>query len=270
MDLFKKPLSVRNEQGWLALSWFSSIEYKQGQAKVEFEISPKLKPYLLNLQNKFTKIQLEIAIKFSGKYTTRFYQFLMKLQNTSERKEIYKLSELYDMLVLPKSLRNFGSFKLRVLSPSLAEINEKTSIKADFEIVKNGKKYDSIILSYADKQTQKTSKARVATMRKFDNRRLSKYKNVEFVYSDLYTPPQIFVCEKFIVAPELNQAKGQNFMALLENNNGGIPFDTIQEFEKAIEKAKELKLKRADEKSQINDKRNVAELFEKLAKSKKI
>ena len=85
LDLFKKPLYIKKPRGWIACNWFSAIEYFDDEARIEFEISPTLTPYLLNLKKNFTTFNIEQAIKFSGKYTTRFYQFLIQAQPTSQK-----------------------------------------------------------------------------------------------------------------------------------------------------------------------------------------
>ncbi|KAA3684595.1 replication initiation protein [Campylobacter fetus] len=242
IDLFKKPLSARNSKGWIVLNWFSSVKYITGESRIEFKISDEMKPYLLKLKGNFTKIQLENAIKFNGKYTTRFYQFLMKLQNTAERKEKYELNELYEMLMLPKSMRVFGQFKRNVLDPSIKEITSKTDIKASYEIGRTGRKYTSITLSYKPKNKEQTTKARAKATKKFTNKQLEKYKGVEFFYKDMFNSGVVYICENFTIAPDINKERGDGeYCAKIKGSNGVIFYDTVKEFEAAIRLAKEKK-----------------------------
>ena len=50
----------------LQIGWLSSAEYLEGSGYVELEFSPKLKPYLLNLKQRFTQYQLKNVIKLKS------------------------------------------------------------------------------------------------------------------------------------------------------------------------------------------------------------
>lgn len=259
--LMQRVVYIENEQGdWKMFHWISRAEYFKGANTVEFKISDEMKPYLLKLKGNFTKLQIENAIKFNGKYTTRFYQFLMKLQNTAERKEKYELSELYKMLMLPKSMRVFGQFKRNVLDPSIDEINEKTDIKASYEIGRTGRKYTSITLSYTPKKTEQTTKARKTANIKYTNKQLEKYKGVKFARKGLFKT-EFYTCEKFTIAPELNQQRGDgNYCANV--GNGAFFYQSIQDFEADIKLAKEQK----ENKTQKDRSSEIAEKLSKMNK----
>lgn len=258
--LMQRVVYIENDQGdWKMFHWISRAEYFKGANTIEFKISDEMKPYLLKLKGNFTKLQIENAIKFNGKYTTRFYQFLMKLQNTTERKEKYELSELYKMLMLPKSLKTFGNFRMYVLDPSIDEINEKSDIKASYEIGKTGRKYTSIILSYAPKSTEQTTKARQKAQRKYSNKQLEKFNGVEFAQNGLFGF-KFYICKKFTIAPEINQQNGDGkYCAFIENSNGAIFYNSVADFEADIKLAKENQ----DKKLEVKDRPEVRKFFEK-------
>ena len=46
------------ENKTVQVAWLSSAEYQHGKGYVLLEFSPQLKPYLLQLQNQFTKIEI--------------------------------------------------------------------------------------------------------------------------------------------------------------------------------------------------------------------
>ena len=236
--LMQRVVYIENGQGdWKMFHWISRAEYIKGANTIEFKISDEMKPYLLKLKGNFSKVQLENAIKFNGKYTTRFYQFLMKLQNTTERKERYELADLYKMLMLPKSMQVFGNFRQYVLDPSIKEINEKTEIKASYEIGRTGRKYTNITLSYTTKQTEKTTEARRKAMKKYTNKQLEKFKGVEFARSGLYGM-EFYICKNFNVAPEINKERGDgNYCAFVEN--GAFYYNSVSDFEADIKLAKD-------------------------------
>ncbi len=57
----------------LKLQWLASAEYFEGSGYVELEFSQKLKPFLLQLKDRFTKYQLEYALKLKKSYSIRIY-----------------------------------------------------------------------------------------------------------------------------------------------------------------------------------------------------
>ncbi len=148
VNILKKPLLIKEGINWIACNWFSSFKYYGGEARMEFKISDDLVPYLLKLKEKFTTYSLEVAIRFQGKYTTRFYEFCMQVKNQNKKEIDFELDFLYELLQLPKTMRAFGQFKRDVLEPSINEINEKTEIKANYEAIKTGRKYTNLILSW--------------------------------------------------------------------------------------------------------------------------
>jgi len=63
-ELLEKPLYIpkgknKDENSFLMMNWVSSAEYKDGEGIIEFEISNKLRPYLLEAKEKFLKYRLE-------------------------------------------------------------------------------------------------------------------------------------------------------------------------------------------------------------------
>lgn len=149
-DILRKPLEIKEKGKWIGCNWFSAFIYYTDAARFEFEISPTLTPYLLNLKEHFTTFNIEQAIKFNGKYTTRFYQFLIQAQHQQAKKRTFALEELYELLQLPPTLSRFDNFRLKVLEPSLAEINAKNDIKAAYEPTKKLRKKVLEITIYFD------------------------------------------------------------------------------------------------------------------------
>ena len=58
-ELLEKPIYIpkgdENDNSFLMLNWVASAEYIEGEGLVEFEISNKLRPYLLEAKEKFFK-----------------------------------------------------------------------------------------------------------------------------------------------------------------------------------------------------------------------
>lgn len=259
IGILKKPFFIKNKKGWTALNWFSSISYIEGEARLEFKISDDLVPYLLQLKDNFTKIELKQAIQFHGKYTTRFYQFLMQVKNQEKKEVKFNLQELYELLQLPKSLRDYSKFRQYVLEPSIKEINQKTNIKAKFEPIKTGRKYTDLILSweYKAKSQNQTKKARAT--KDFD-----KYigKLVEY---------QGRIIEIDQVRETTEQETGDiRKICVIYNarqNISRVDFENIDHLEINIKRAEKMLKENPNLKEVKDDKsKEIAELFAKLDK----
>lgn len=254
-DLFKKPIRILNKKGWELYGWFQSIKYIDAESRFEFRISDDLIPYLLQLKESFTKFELSQAIQFDGKYTTRFYQFAMQVKNQEKREVKFNLIELYELLQLPKSLKDYRHFRVKVLEPSIKEINKKTDIKAKFEPIKTGRKYTDLILLWSYKKTEQTNKARKKAKIKYTNKQLEKFKGVEFARKGLFKT-ELYICKNIKIAPEINKERGDgNYCVYVEG--GAFFYDSVSDFEKDIKLAKE-------QKNTTSEKTDKTEIIEKM------
>ena len=80
-ELLEKPIYIpkgkdESDNSFVLFNWVSSAEYKEGEGMVEFEISSKLRPYLLEAQKKFLKYKLENILSLRSGYSIRIYEIL--------------------------------------------------------------------------------------------------------------------------------------------------------------------------------------------------
>lgn len=230
-DILRKPLEIKEKGKWIGCNWFSAFIYYTDAARFEFEISPTLTPYLLNLKEHFTTFNIEQAIKFSGKYTTRFYQFLIQAQNQRAKKRAFELEELYELLQLPPTFREYKHFKSKVLEPSLAEINAKSDIKAAYEPTKKLRKKVLEITIYFDFKDVLEAKTQRATAAK----NFKKYAGREFVYFGALLKID------YIQENEEKQRIEAIYTDPKDGQQSRADFDSLEHLEQAIRKAKELK-----------------------------
>lgn len=250
-DLFKKPIRINNGRSWKLFNWFSSMQYIDEEARFEFKISDDLIPYLLKLKENFTTFNIEQALKFSGKYTTRFYQFLIQAQHQQAKKRTFALEELYELLQLPPTLSRFDNFRLKVLEPSLAEISAKSDIKAAYEPTKKLRKKVleiTIYFDFKDVIEAKTEKAVKANSFK-------KYAGKKFLYFDALLTID-YVREN---------AEEKRIEAIYTNDIGEqrrADFPSIAYLDKAIRDARELQARMKTDPSRYEKKdRDIRSLF---------
>lgn len=151
-EIHAAPITIetkeKGKQKFLITNWFAYSEYIDGHRKVEFTISPKLKPYLLNLQY-YTPIQLGQARRLKSIYAMRLYIMLQRItpnlsltgSNDGQYPLIVKLEELHSYLGTDdnKSYSRIGNFCSRVLDVAMEEINEKTDICFTYQGRRSGR-----------------------------------------------------------------------------------------------------------------------------------
>jgi len=120
----------------IQVSWLSSADYYQGKVKLSF--SPKLKPYLLQLKEKFTAINVIDLMQFKSVHAIRIYELLKQYQDIGER--VLSLEEIKDCCGVRDKLKQYGELKKRLLLIAQREINEKSDIHIKFECIKPSRK----------------------------------------------------------------------------------------------------------------------------------
>lgn len=152
--LMSKPLEVPTEgKGWIVFNWFSKIQFVPEQRKFIVRVDDDLKPYLLELRDRFVTCNLKYILPLTSSYSVRIYQMLKEYEKLKIR--YIKVDELMDILQVPKSLKIYANFKNKVLKVAEKELAEHTDICFTFEEEKEGKKVDRLIFRiYPNKQSQ--------------------------------------------------------------------------------------------------------------------
>jgi|GEM_PF-3077361 len=148
-ELLEKPIYIPKGQdnSFLMLNWIASGEYKEGEGIVEFEISQKLRPYLLEAQKKFLKYKLENILSLRSSYSIRMYEILKDWLELSARygnkaQKIISLKEFREILEIPHTYLygNSSGIKKRILERAQKELAKSTDIIFTFEEIKTGRK----------------------------------------------------------------------------------------------------------------------------------
>jgi len=123
----------------LQASFIASAEYKKGTGIIELELSQKVRPFYVDLNQRFTKIQLVAAISLNSAYAKRVYELLCMYKNMQNKNFKRDLVELKTMLgiIEPKtgkdSYPDWTKFQTRVLEVAAKEINGPTDITFNYK-----------------------------------------------------------------------------------------------------------------------------------------
>ncbi len=152
--LVSKTLHIRrNHGGFLVTTWLSSGEYIDGEGCIELCFDPKLKPYLLDLQEKYTKYKLEIAVSFKSQFSIRLYEVLKKQaqieKDCNHRKNFEKTfsyEELRNIFAVgEKEYLLFAHFRTKTIEPAVREVSDKTDLHiTETRYLKTGRKITAV------------------------------------------------------------------------------------------------------------------------------
>lgn len=145
--IFEIQIGKNYKQLWL----FQSVEYQHGKGYFNVKLSGDARPYLFNLKDNFTRIQLNSVLSCSSKYAKRLYTLACQWRTVGKiEMEIDKLKEML-YIKDPKGkekeqFKQLGQFREKVLDIAKRQINEYTDLRFDYELKKRGRSFESIIL----------------------------------------------------------------------------------------------------------------------------
>lgn len=144
-NLMKKPITInKGQEGFLVCNWVSSFEYKAKMGLIELSFDPKLKPYLVQLQDElYLKTDLRQILQLPSEYAKRIYM-LLKQWELKGSLEV-EIAEWQTILEVPKSMKSYGNFKTKALDVAVNYINEKTDLTVSYEPKKTGRAYTHLV-----------------------------------------------------------------------------------------------------------------------------
>lgn len=174
--LMGKTIHIQQGKSWLITNWLSSAKYVEGSGCVELSFDPKLKPYLLDLKEKYTRYQLDIAIQFKSQYSIRLYECLKKeaqiikgYKHKSNFEQKYSYEELRKIFALTeKEYLTFFNFRNRVLDPASKEVSDKSDLNiTQVEYLKTGRKITHVCF-YVTIRSREEANTRTDSLRLAD------------------------------------------------------------------------------------------------------
>lgn len=151
----KKIYIDYGEGSYKVINIFEEGGFDSKTGKVTMIITGAFKREFVKLTNHFTIYNKLEALKLSSYYSHRLYEFLKSWGDKAFVRE--HVENLHEILGVSEGARkNFAEFKRKVLDPAKKEINELTSLKFDYEIIKEGRKVSQIKFIFINKKrTQK-------------------------------------------------------------------------------------------------------------------
>jgi len=138
-DLQTKTLTIKTKDRETNFTWVITSDYFPKQGFFQIELHPKLKPYFLELKDKFTQYRLENVLKLNSSYSIRMYELLKQYESIRTRR--FGVEELKELLAIePGKYKQYGHFKSKILLHSQEQIEKHTDLRFEFKEIKTGRK----------------------------------------------------------------------------------------------------------------------------------
>jgi plasmid replication initiation protein len=110
--------------------------YVEGSGYIEARFNDSMKPFLLQLKEKFTIYQLEGFMRLGSRYSMRIYELLKWMEDLVWLR--IRVDELREILSCEEKYARFGDFRRRVIERAQSEINEITDISFTYKVEREG------------------------------------------------------------------------------------------------------------------------------------
>lgn len=123
----------------LIAAFITSARFKKGTDIIEIELSRHVRPLYVDLNKKFTKLQLAAAISLNSTYAKRIYELLCMYKNLPNKQFRRTITDLKSMLWIidPKtgkdSYPDWTNFQRRVLEVAAKEVNGHTDLTFNYK-----------------------------------------------------------------------------------------------------------------------------------------
>lgn len=143
-ELMKKVFEIEEDDTIIQTAWLSSATYKKGTGMVELEFSPRLKPYMLQLNTLFTQYKLANILSMKSKYSPRIYEILKCNEFKKQGYIEIDINEIRKLLRCDVIYPLYADFKRRVLAQAQKELKKMSDISFEFEELKTGRTVTSL------------------------------------------------------------------------------------------------------------------------------
>ena len=122
--------------------WVTDVHIDKITKVVTLRLDPRLRPYLLNLRERFTCYEYGTILQMESKYSYRIYELLKSYSNLGVVQ--FNLKNFKEALEITTEYSDYRNFKRIVIDKSLDEINKYTDLDVSFLPIKTGRKVTAL------------------------------------------------------------------------------------------------------------------------------
>lgn len=209
VKLKQRNIYFEDENIRLDTNLLSSIIYYKKQGYFTFEIPKALKPFLLQIKENFTVLDIRNMLFLESIYAMRFYEYCKEF----ERFKTFEIDveELKERFGIADRYKNYFDFKLKVINQARTELMKNSELYFDFDEIKEGKKVVRIRFTII-KNSKQVNNETTEILKEVDEKVLEIIDLVKMYVSDstvsLWFEKYPYEQIKRGVVYSLNQAKG--------------------------------------------------------------
>lgn len=143
-ELMKKVFEIQEGNTLIQTAWLSGARYEKGTGVVELTFSAYLKPYMLKLNELFTKYRLVNILNMKSKYSIRIYEILKSNEFKEQKCLEIELAELRRLLKAENIYPRYYDFKIKILNVAKSELERVSDIAFDFEEIRHAREVKSV------------------------------------------------------------------------------------------------------------------------------
>jgi plasmid replication initiation protein len=154
IELLQTTIKIPTEKGEIQANLLASAEYFDNEGEVEVQFAPKMKPFLLQLKEKFTDSPFGYYVDMRSQYTPKLFDLLNRYKNfpIPVKHRYFTIEDFrYKLAIDNSEYPLYGDLKRRVITPAVNEINKYTNLLVEFKETKQGKKVVGIDFEFTVK-----------------------------------------------------------------------------------------------------------------------
>ena len=129
---------------------------------IQVSFHPEMKPYLLELKERFLVYDVRNILKLPSTYSIRIYELLKQYEKLKTR--TFDVKELKEILGITKEYKLYANFKQRVVDKAQKDLEEFTDIRFVYEEIKDGKAVVTLVFHIESNAPEKLIKAKKPKM----------------------------------------------------------------------------------------------------------
>jgi len=140
--------SLRDKSVWIkidreetTLAWIDKVTIVERSGAVRIKLDDMMKPYLLQLREKFTQYELLYTLAMKSQYSLRLYELLKSYEYRYG--QIFTVEELKEKLGA-ENYDRFYDFRRKVIEIAMREINELSDLNVICTMMKDSRSYSKI------------------------------------------------------------------------------------------------------------------------------
>ncbi len=145
-----KAVVLKDKDREQQLALFTEVDYRDGV--VDMYLHPKIKPYILDIKERYTKYFFKNITGLNSIYSMRIYELLKQYE--FRKNKSFDIDEFRFILNIWDKYSKYTDFKKRVILSSQKELKEKTDISFSFEEIRERRRVVRLEFKIISQHTQ--------------------------------------------------------------------------------------------------------------------